>query len=73
MMARSRKKPPMTADRVENALDILARIMAGARKDEALLYVPMWKFLEAELEKLRDAEDVVAMAINRVKNRVHAI
>lgn len=73
MMARSRKKPPMTADRVENALDILARIMAGARKDEAILGVPLWQRLEAELERLRDAEDVVAKAINRVKAREVAL
>lgn len=68
-MARSRKKPPMTAERVENALDILARIMAGAPKGEAVLMVPLWKRLESELEKLRNAEDVVAKAINRLQAR----
>ena len=64
-MGRSRKKPPMTAERVENALDILARIMAGAPKGEAVLMVPLWKRLESELEKLRDSEDVVAIAVRR--------
>lgn len=66
-MARSRKKQPMTAERVENALDILARIMAGAPKGEAVLMVPLWKRLEAELETLRDSEDVVQLAIRRAK------
>lgn len=71
-MARSRKKAPMTAERVENALDILAKIMAGAPKGEAVLGVPLWQRLEAELEQLRDAEDVVAKAINRVKSRTQS-
>lgn len=65
-MAIARKKKPMTAERVENALDILAGIMAKAPKGEAVLLVPIWKRLETELEVLRDAEDVVALAIKRV-------
>lgn len=65
-MANARKKKPMTAERVENALDILAGIMAKAPKGEAVLLVPIWKRLETELEVLRDAEDVVALAIKRV-------
>ncbi|MFC7064866.1 hypothetical protein [Brucella rhizosphaerae] len=71
-MARSRKKPPITAERVENALDTLANIMAGAPKGEAVLMVPLWKRLESELERLRDAEDVVTKALNRVKSRAQA-
>lgn len=66
-MANARKKKPMTAERVENALDILAGIMAKAPKGEAVLLVPIWKRLETELEALRDAEDVVSMAIKRAK------
>lgn len=69
-MARTRKKKPMTAERVENALDILARIMAGAPKGEAVLMVPLWKRLEAELETLRDSDDVVQMAMNRFRSRM---
>lgn len=64
-MANARKKKPMTAERVENALDILAGIMAKAPKGEAVLLVPIWKRLETELEALRDAEDVVSLAIKR--------
>ena len=66
-MANARKKKPMTAERVENALDILAGIMAKAPKGEAVLLVPIWKRLETELEALRDADDVVSMAIKRAK------
>lgn len=64
-MAISRKKKPMTAERVENALDILAGIMAKAPKGEAVLLVPIWKRLETELETLRDAESVVSLALKR--------
>lgn len=71
-MARSRKKPPMTAERVENALDILANIMAGARNGEAALGAPLWQRLESELEGLRDVNDIVTKALNRVKSRAQA-
>lgn len=64
-MAIARKKKPITAERVENALDILADIMAKAPKGEAVLLVPIWKRLETELEALRDAEDVVSLALKR--------
>lgn len=67
-MARPRKKAPMTVERVENALDILARIMAGAKREEAALAAPLWKRLESELERLRDVDDIVSKAINRVRN-----
>lgn len=67
-MANARKKKPMTAERVENALDILAGIMAKAPKGEAVLLVPIWKRLETELEALRDAEDVVSLALQRAVN-----
>ena len=68
-MANARKKKPMTAERVENALDILAGIMAKAPKGEAVLLVPIWKRLETELEALREAEDVVSMALKRASHR----
>lgn len=70
-MANARKKKPMTAERVENALDILAGIMAKAPKGEAVLLVPIWKRLETELDALRDAEDVVSMALKRSTLRIH--
>ncbi len=69
-MARSRKKPTMTAERVENALDILANIMAGARNGEAALGAPLWQRLESELEGLRDVDDIVAKAIKRVERLI---
>ncbi len=72
-MANARKKKPMTAERVENALDILAGIMAKAPNGEAVLLVPIWKRLETELEALRDAEDVVSLALKRAKSRTQAI
>lgn len=72
-MANARKKKPMTAERVENALDILAGIMAKAPKGEAVLLVPIWKRLETELETLRDEEDVVSLALKRAKSRIQTV
>ncbi|WP_421565246.1 hypothetical protein [Ochrobactrum sp. EDr1-4] len=60
----------MTAERVENALDILANIMAGARNGEAALGAPLWQRLESELEGLRDVDDIVAKAIKRVERLI---
>ena len=71
-MAIARKKKPMTAERVENALDILAGIMAKAPKGEAVLLVPIWKRLETELEALRHAEDVVMIAIRRANSQIRS-
>ncbi len=71
MVKSRKKKKPMTAERVEDALDILAGIMAKAPNGEAVLLVPIWKRLETELEILRDSEDVVSRALNRAKTRAH--
>ncbi|MCD4511504.1 hypothetical protein LQT97_09665 [Brucella pseudogrignonensis] len=47
--------------------------MAGAPNGEAVLMVPLWKRLESELERLRDAEEIVAEALKRVKIREQAV
>lgn len=62
----------MTGERVENALDIFACIVAKTPKGEAMLLVPIWKRLETELDALRDAEDLVSLALIRVKTLVEA-
>ncbi|MCB1477098.1 MAG: hypothetical protein H6883_07010 [Rhodobiaceae bacterium] len=65
-MPRRAAKRPITAERVEQALDTLAEIMAAAGAS-ANLMVPVWKRLEAEHSRLRDEEDVVAAALARVR------
>lgn len=64
-MARSRKKP-MTAARVEHAIDTLASVMASAGSDATLL-IPIWKRLQTELERLKDEEAIIAEARERLR------
>lgn len=64
-MARSRKKP-MTAARVERAIDTLASVMASAGSDATLL-IPIWKRLQTELERLKDEEAIIAEARERLR------
>jgi hypothetical protein len=68
MIKGPRKKQPVTAARVEAALDTLAWIMSKSRN--ANLLVPIWKRLEGELERLKDEEAVVAAARARVAARL---
>lgn len=63
-MPRSRKKP-MTAARVERAIDTLASVMATAGPDAPLL-IPIWKRLQTELERLKDEEAILSAARARV-------
>ena len=55
-----RKPEPITAGRVENALDILAWVMSKSRNANRM--VPLWKRLEGELARLREEEEIVAVA-----------
>ncbi len=64
-MSRKRKSKRITVERIENALDILAGIVAGAKHDEALLMAPLWHRLVRELADMRDAESAVAAAKER--------
>ncbi|EKF44018.1 hypothetical protein NA8A_04380 [Nitratireductor indicus C115] len=64
-MARTRKKP-ITAARVERAIDTLAGVMATAGPDAPLL-IPLWKRLQSELERLKEEEAILAAAMERVK------
>ncbi len=66
-MLKPKRKKPITSERIEKALDILAGIMAKAPREEAALAVPLWRRLEAELEKIREEEDVINLALNRLK------
>lgn len=61
-----RRKKPITAERVERALDTLAWIISRSGPD-AHLGAPLWKRLEAELARLREEEEIVAAARARVR------
>jgi len=65
-----RKKKPITAARVEAGLDTLAWIMSKSRN--ASMLVPLWKRLQAELERLQEEESVVAAARARLAARMNA-
>lgn len=64
-MAKSRARKPLTIERAERALDILAWIMSGS--SNAHLGVPLWRKLEEGLAELRDNEAVVNAARERFK------
>lgn len=57
-------RKPVTAAEVETFLDILADLMSDSAR-HARLYVPLWKRLEAERDRLRDEEAVIAAASAR--------
>lgn len=56
----------VTAARVEQCLDQLAAIMQRAGP-HAHLAVPLWKRLEVELARLREEEEIVAAARDRLR------
>lgn len=64
-MSRPRKKQPVTIERAERALDILAWIMSWSKN--AHLGVPLYRKLEEGLAELRDNEEVMAAARERFK------
>lgn len=64
-MSTRSKRRPVTAARVEEALDKLAWVMSIAPKPA--LAIPLWKRLERERDRLREEEATVAAALARLK------
>ena len=64
-MARRRKPEPITAARVERAMDTLAWVMSKAGTDAGMA-APLYKRLEAELVRLTDQESTLDAARSRV-------
>jgi len=60
-----RKPKPVTAARVEAALDRLAEIMAASKRPH--LGVPLYRRFEAELARLREEEATVEAARARAR------
>ena len=61
----TRPLPPLTVAEIERHLDLVAWLMDKAGKD-ADLYLPIWRRLERELTKQRDAEAIIASAKARL-------
>lgn len=61
----TRKLPPLTSGEIERHLDLVAWLMdkAGSR---ANLYLPIWRRLERELSKQKEAEAILAAARERL-------
>jgi hypothetical protein len=75
MPKRPRQKQPITAERVERALDTLAWIISKAGAD-AHMGAPLWRRLETDLERLREEEAIIAAAqarLKRSKDRTEAL
>ena len=66
MSRRPRQPEPVTAERIERALDGLARIMVEAGA-EGRAYLPIYVRLERELAAMRDADDAMAAVVARAR------
>lgn len=59
---------PITVERIERALDILANIMVRSGPD-GRVYLPLFENLEQELAALRAEEDVMSRVKARASGR----
>lgn len=61
----TRALPPVTVEEIERHLDLVAWLMdkAGRKAD---LYLPIWRRLELELKKRREADAMIASALARL-------
>lgn len=64
-MPASKKRKPVTAEELEGFLDLIARLMNKAGKDAELL-LPIWRAIERELNKRREADTILAAARARL-------
>lgn len=64
----TRPLPPLTVEILEEHLDIVAVLMskAGRRAD---LYLPIWRRVQLELSKRREADAILAEARARLSRR----
>ncbi|KQZ81908.1 hypothetical protein ASD64_09140 [Mesorhizobium sp. Root157] len=61
----TRKLPPVTVDEIERHLDLVAMLMDKAGR-KAHLFLPIWQWLEEELQKQKDADAMMAAARARL-------
>lgn len=67
-MKRPRKPKPITAARVEAAIETLEWLMSKSRN--AHMLVPQWKWFTSELERLRESESIIEAAKAKVAARM---
>lgn len=67
MTSGTRPLPAITAERIETYLDFVAELMAAAGKD-AELYLPVWRRLQLERDRRREADALLAAAIHLLKD-----
>lgn len=61
---------PVTADEIERHLDLVAELMERAGRDADLL-LPIWRRLQLELKKRKDADAILAEARSRLTRSRH--
>lgn len=66
MSRRPRQPEPVTVERIEHALDGLARLMVDAGA-AGRAYLPIFVRLERDLADMRDADDAMAAVIARAR------
>jgi hypothetical protein len=64
----TRPLPPLTVEELEEHLDITAQLMSMAGSD-ADLYLPIWRRVQLELKKRREADAILAEARARLSKR----
>jgi hypothetical protein len=66
MSRRPRQPEPVTAERIEKALDGLAQIMVDAGA-AGRAYLPLFQRLERELAEMRAVDDAMAAVVARAR------
>lgn len=61
----TRPLPPVTVADIERYLDTVARLMSKAGR-KADLYLPIWRRLQLELDKRKEADAIIAEARSRL-------
>lgn len=61
----TRPLPPVTVEEIERHLDLVAELMEKAGRDADLL-LPIWRRLQLELKKRKDADAILAEARSRL-------
>jgi hypothetical protein len=62
----TRKLPPLTSAEIERHLDLVAWLMDKA-SGKAHLFLPIWRRLELELAKQKEAETMIEAARQRLR------
>lgn len=72
MLHRPATDAPMTLRRLERSMATLCRVMGQLPDDEALKLVPIYEFMQREIDLRRSTESVLAAARARGRAGAHA-